>query len=105
MMSTHCSRPTDGFNEEALLKLHHCSMLRSHKGRGKSGLCRNPYLGIRGLLTYRELSPWESFVRIRQPGYDLSVLSCIKQAALVYIYSGAMYPDNITRTRYRVLGI
>jgi hypothetical protein len=31
------------------------------------------------------------------------VLSCIEQAALVYIYMGAMYPGNTTRTQYRVM--
>jgi hypothetical protein len=28
------------------------------------------------------------------------VLPCIEQAALVYIYMGAMHPDHTTRTQY-----
>jgi hypothetical protein len=52
MVSTHYFGPTDGFKEEALLKLFRCSMLLSDKG-GKSGLCRKPYLGMCGHLRWK----------------------------------------------------
>jgi hypothetical protein len=60
MVSTHCFGLTDDFKKKVLLKLLCCSLLLSHKERDKNRLCKKPYLAMRGQLTYREPSPWES---------------------------------------------
>jgi hypothetical protein len=64
MVSTHYSGLTDGFKEKVLLKLLHCSLLLSHKGRDKNEPCRKPLMAMRGHLTYMEPSPWESLSNI-----------------------------------------
>jgi hypothetical protein len=45
-------------------------------------------LSVKDLAIRRVLVRYDSTIKIRQPRYDLIMLSCVEQAALIYIYSG-----------------